>query len=235
MSGKSATARRETTPSTRQRVVRAARKLMQAEGTSFSMRALADQAGVSIATPYNLFKSKDGIISAVVDEDLRHLQKALLEIEAGPIDAFFKIIDVTAEMFAEAPVLYKAGARLVGSQADAGTHEKRQRSFHQPRFLVLKALVAQAVQDGAIQHKVNLDSFTIHIGQQILSWILVWGNDRIELEEMRLRTNYAVAVALAGVATDGTRAELLDRAFGYQDELQKIEKRLLAQTGKQAK
>jgi AcrR family transcriptional regulator len=55
----------------RRQIVRDARALMQKTGdTGFSMRALAEQAGVSIATPYNLFGSKQTIMFAVLDDDL---------------------------------------------------------------------------------------------------------------------------------------------------------------------
>lgn len=207
---------------TRQRIVEAARALLQGENADFSMRALSDKAGVSSATPYNLFGSKDGIIAALVDEDLKRLQAALVGIDADPVEAFFKIVDISAEIFTEAPALYKAGSRIIGAGgASGGTDEATRRSFHEPRFLVLRGLVADAIQAGAIDHRVNADTFAIQMGQQILSWILTWGNDQVELEEMRLRANYAIAVSLAGVATKACRDAMQDRALELQAELQK--------------
>ena len=50
----------------RQRIIRAARQLIRQTGNAgLSMRALAVRAGVSLATPYNLFGSKRAIVLAV--------------------------------------------------------------------------------------------------------------------------------------------------------------------------
>ena len=49
----------------RREILAAARDLMrQSDDLGFSMRTLADRAGVSIATPYNLFGSKQAWLSA---------------------------------------------------------------------------------------------------------------------------------------------------------------------------
>ena len=46
------------TPSTRERVLAAAERLLADNRHEFSMRELAADAGVSFATPFNLFGSK---------------------------------------------------------------------------------------------------------------------------------------------------------------------------------
>ncbi len=63
--------------------------MQESEGAGFSMRALAINAGVSIATPYNLFGSKQAIICAVVKSDLRHFREELLRVQNNELDAFF--------------------------------------------------------------------------------------------------------------------------------------------------
>src|ERR1041385_1026819 len=58
--------REKQTGERRERILDAARKLMRrAGGTGFTMRALAKEAGVSLATPYNLFRSKAGVLYAL--------------------------------------------------------------------------------------------------------------------------------------------------------------------------
>ena len=83
--------REEAKHSRRRKIVRAARVLMQQTGDAgFSMRALAEQAGVSIATPYNLFGSKQAIMFAVLDADLEYYQKRLAKVRVDELDVFFK-------------------------------------------------------------------------------------------------------------------------------------------------
>jgi AcrR family transcriptional regulator len=51
-------------------IVEAARRLMHDSGnTGFSIRSLAEQAGVSLATLYNLFGSKQAILVALLNAD----------------------------------------------------------------------------------------------------------------------------------------------------------------------
>jgi len=58
--------REKQTGERRERILDAARKLMRRTGgTGFTMRALAKEAGVSLATPYNLFRSKSGVLYAL--------------------------------------------------------------------------------------------------------------------------------------------------------------------------
>ena len=61
----------------RNRITAAARSLIQSGDSGFRMRALAEEAGVSIATPYNLFGSKQAILSAVMDADLSRFKETL--------------------------------------------------------------------------------------------------------------------------------------------------------------
>ncbi len=50
---------------TKERVLSAAERLLRVGEADFSMRDLAAEAGVSFATPFNLFGSKVGIIRAL--------------------------------------------------------------------------------------------------------------------------------------------------------------------------
>ena len=89
--------------SKREDVILAARELMEAQdATGFSMRNLAEVAGVSIASPYNLFGSKQAVIAAVMDADLNDFREALFADEKDEIEIFFHLVDVTATLFASA-------------------------------------------------------------------------------------------------------------------------------------
>ena len=79
----------------RKLIVDSARRLMQARSTSdFSMRTLADVAGVSSATPYSLFGSKQAVIAAVMDTDFDNFTSALTAKPAVGLDIFFRMVDV---------------------------------------------------------------------------------------------------------------------------------------------
>jgi AcrR family transcriptional regulator len=61
--------RQAATSETRQRILEAARFLLKAEGlVSFTVDAIAEQAGVARMTVYNQFKSKRGLVEAISDD-----------------------------------------------------------------------------------------------------------------------------------------------------------------------
>ncbi len=84
--------------------------MQQTGDTGFSMRALADEAGVSIATPYNLFGSKQTIMFAVLDADLEYYQKRLAKVRVDELDVFFKAVSLATSLYSTEPAFLSRGA-----------------------------------------------------------------------------------------------------------------------------
>ena len=62
-------------------ILEAAERLIREEGdVSFSMRALAKEAGVAFVTPFNLFESKAGVLTALQQTRLEAHEKNLEQI-----------------------------------------------------------------------------------------------------------------------------------------------------------
>ena len=69
----------------RARIIQAARDLIRDTGDAgLSMRALAARAGVSLATPYNLFGSKRAIVMAVLQDVREFIDRVSNLPAAGP-------------------------------------------------------------------------------------------------------------------------------------------------------
>lgn len=197
-------------------IVDAARKLMRSRKMAgFSMRQLAEVAGVSSATPYNLFGSKQGVIAAVMDTDLSDFKERLLADNKDSIEVFFHLVTVTVSLFGEEPNYHKTGALAVHQETD----ESIKSSFGQPRLEMMRNLIYRAIQQGQINHQINADSLSISLNMQFYSWIQAWANDRISLEDLELRGHYSFALSLAGVATDASRGELTARLLDLQSRL----------------
>src|SRR5262249_5739366 len=93
----------------RRQIVKAARALMQQTGdTGFSMRALAEHARGSIATPYNLFGSKPTIMFAVLDADRENYQTRLAKVRVDELDVFFKAVSLATSLYSTEPSFYRA-------------------------------------------------------------------------------------------------------------------------------
>ena len=92
----------------RRRIIEAARSLIRETGNAgLSMRALAARAGVSLATPYNLFGSKRAIVLAVLD-DVREFQERFAHLKSSdPIERIFAAVHLALEYYKDDPRFYK--------------------------------------------------------------------------------------------------------------------------------
>jgi AcrR family transcriptional regulator len=192
----------------RREIVRAARVLMQKTGkTGFSMRALADEAGVSIATPYNLFGSKQTVMFAVLDADLQQYLDRLQRLRADEVDVFFKAVSLTSSLYASEPNFYRAV--LFAAYNGGGT--KFRSIFDGPRHAMWKRLVTNAIDADMIRSEVDATAFAINLGYIFFSCILEWVNNVISLEEMEAKVQYGFAISLHGVSTPLSDERLWER------------------------
>jgi AcrR family transcriptional regulator len=200
----------------RQLIVTTARKLMQVlEVSDFSMRTLAEVAGVSSATPYALFGSKQALIAAVMDTDFADFMTALTAEPNQGFDVFFRLVDVTAELFEKNPGYYSTGAQAI----QATTDQTLTSHFSLPRHGLFKDLVSDAIQRGEICHQINPDSLALNLGHQFYGWIQAWAKGNITLPDMVARTKYGLGLGLAAVATEASRAQLLEQVVAIQATL----------------
>ena len=123
----------------RDRITAAARSLIQSGESGFRMRALAEEAGVSIATPYNLFGSKQAILSAVMDADLSRFKETLARQRVDNLTMFTQTVSIARELIDLDPQYYRNVMLKTNSK---GTGSDRTRLMH------WKQLVDNSVADG---------------------------------------------------------------------------------------
>jgi AcrR family transcriptional regulator len=203
----------------RRRIVRAARTLMQKTGdTGFSMRALAEQAGVSIATPYNLFGSKQTVMFAVLDADLEAYQTRLAKLRADELDVFFKAVSLATKLYSTEPSFYRA---VLFAVYNDGGREFRS-MFGGPRHAMWKGLVQDAINAGLLSDEVEPDAFAINLGRTFFSAILEWVSGELSLPELEAWAHYGFALSLASMATPASADRLHDKVIAQQVRLQKL-------------
>jgi AcrR family transcriptional regulator len=221
--------REEAKHSRRRKIVRAARVLMQQTGdTGFSMRALAEQAGVSIATPYNLFGSKQAVMFAVLDDDLEFYQSRLAKVRVDELDVFFKAVSLATSLYSTEPSFYRAVLLAVYNE---GGREFRS-MFGGPRHAMWKGLVQDAINANFLSHDVEPDAFAINLGRSFFSAILEWANGQLTLPELDAWAQYGFALALSGMATPKSAPRLHEKAVAQQKRLQKMWKQQRLAHGK---
>jgi AcrR family transcriptional regulator len=203
----------------RKQIVRAARALMQRTGDAgFSMRALAEQAGVSIATPYNLFGSKQTIMFAVLDADLEYYQKRLAKVRDDELDVFFKAVSLATSLYSTEPSFYRA---VLFAVYNDGGREFRS-MFGGPRHAMWKGFVQDAVTAGYLSDEVEPDAFAINLGRTFFSAILEWVSGELSLPELEAWVQYGFALSLSAMATPKGRERLHNKALDQQKRLQKL-------------
>ena len=221
--------REEAKHSRRRRIVRAARALMQQTGdTGFSMRALAEQSGVSIATPYNLFGSKQAIMFAVLDADLEYYQKRLAKVRVDELDVFFRAVSLATSLYSTEPSFYRAV--LLAVYNDGGREFRSM--FGGPRHAMWKGLVQDAINANFLSSDVEPDAFAINLGRSFFSAILEWANGQLTLPELDAWAQYGFALALSGMATPQSAARLHEKSVAQQKRLQKMWKQRRLAHGK---
>jgi AcrR family transcriptional regulator len=200
-------------------ILAAARRLIrQSRDLGFSMRALAEEAGVSIATPYNLFGSKQTILLAVLDADLIDFETALGEIRADEISALFEAVALMTEHLTGEPDFYRSV--LSGLSRQGGLRFRLMVSG--PRYLLWKRLLTQATDAGLLRRDLDLDPFTVTLSQLMLANVVEWAQGTLEPEEMEARIQYGLALALLGVSAPRCREHLEARLRDAEARLQRL-------------
>lgn len=194
---------------------------MQRTGDAgFTMRALAEEAGVSVATPYNLFGSKQAVMLAVLDADIERAQQQLLALDVDELEVFFAAVSLATTFYAREPGFYRAMLLT----AYAGGREYRS-MFGGSRHAVWRGLVEAAVAAGWLRAEVEPNAFALHLGQTLFSCILEWVFEEITLEELEVRASSGFAIILLGMATPAAAERLRPRASALQQRLHELARR----------
>jgi AcrR family transcriptional regulator len=189
----------------RQRIVQAARVLIQETGeTGFSMRALAERAGVSLATPYNLLGSKQGVLAALLDADIEAYQTRLRRRGGDALDTMFLAVTLGRQFYSREPAFYRAVMSAVYASGRDYRH-----MFRGPRRLFWKGLVDDVIAAGFVSEAVQPEPFATNLVFIFFAAIMEWVSGEISLPEMESRVHYGFALSLLAVATPkrGGRSE----------------------------
>jgi AcrR family transcriptional regulator len=189
-------------------LVRAARELLETSGPSgFSMRDLARHAGVSPATPYNLFGTKAAILQAALEADVRSLHSRMSEGAGGePISNLVFAIGHLARTLSKRPDYYRG---LTFSLSSLGADETRR--FVDPLAQTLLSPIVRGLEQGGMLNGIippsALDALTSRqIGIVIFRWLTRdWDEGRL-CEELQL----AIGSVLLGSVKEPARSALID-------------------------
>ena len=188
---------------TRERILDAAERLLAQGDAAFSMRALADEAGLSFATPFNQYGSKGAIMLALSARRIE-LMHARLGGTALPVDAVDRILmaaDVAASVMCADPTVNRAVMAAIGAPIDTpGDVSSRSSAFW------AEALGAgTGLSDTALALAVLPDQLAVMF-RGVLSF---WTAGEIADRMLVPRARDAAAIALLGFTRRADRTALM--------------------------
>lgn len=186
----------------RRRIVEAARALIRETGsTGMSMRALAARAGVSLATPYNLFGSKNAIILAVLKDACRVEELFAASHATGAIERIYAAMDISIEFYRSEPRLHKT---LWQAVFDA-SNEIKTDVLGPVRQAFWSRLIADAVAAGALRDEVDPSVLQRQFDLLLRSSMQGWVTGEISDELLGPTMRYGLSLMLCGTATRARR------------------------------
>lgn len=171
-----------------------------------TMRKLASHAGVAVATLYNQFGDRDGVLVAFVSQGLDQLEVELHEQPPlGPIEttrALFREFDAT---FADSPSVWRP--IFTALQPSAGVHGLGEVGDRVTLFI--EQDFAKAAADGLFIADVDVARLARHVFVTRINRIEKWAQGAIDWELYQASSNLGLELTLAAVLTDAGRADAL--------------------------
>ncbi|MGH6955459.1 MAG: TetR/AcrR family transcriptional regulator, partial [Caulobacteraceae bacterium] len=198
----------------RERIIHAARELIRETGNAgLSMRVLAARAGVSLATPYNLFGSKRAIVLAVL-QDVRDFHDRFSHLRStDPLERIFLAVDLQIEIYLADPAFYKTMWAAVFDTSD----DLRATLWNAKRDGFWRGLVVAAAEAGALAPEIDLDWLQRQLDHVFRCIMLDWVVGLLAPPAGAAAARHGYALILAGACADGWRGPLRARIVESQE------------------
>ncbi len=195
---------------TRREILNAVGEFVAAHGLDgLTMRKLAERAGVAVATLYNQFDDRNGVLVAFVSNGLDQLELELDEQPAAaPIDAtriLFAAVDdtIAADVGIWRPVLATLQSNP-GSQRMGGVGERIVRA--------IETDFEKAQASGLFVAECAIDRLAWHVFVQWMRGLERWAQGTIDWGLYRSNHRVGLELALAAVLVEPHRTDALRRA-----------------------
>jgi AcrR family transcriptional regulator len=204
----------------RRRIIRAARDLIRETGNAgLSMRVLAARAGVSLATPYNLFGSKRAIVLAVL-QDVREFHERFSHLRAtDPLERLFLAVDIQIEIYLADPVFYKTMWAAVFDTSD----DLRATLWNAKRDSFWRGLIAEAVEVGAIRREMSQEWLQRQLDHLFRCIMLDWVVGILQPDAVAPAAHHGYALMLKGACTSEWGGPLTARILLSQQRLEQAQ------------
>lgn len=190
----------------RRRLVKAASELLaERDNGQFSMPDLAERAGVSLATPYNLFGSKAAVLAQVFERLVRGFHRDDNWMDGLSASArIFGVIDRLAQAYEVQGRLFRNLWRALYG-LDLTEHKQWNQSMSRE---IVRPLVASLSRDGLLSEEVPAAVIETTLIRIFDSNFELWAAQEWEVAELTRRLRQGFAVVFLGLVSAEERAIL---------------------------
>jgi AcrR family transcriptional regulator len=201
----------------RERILSAAQQLIRDTGSvGLSMRALAERAEVSLATPYNLFGSKGAVLAELGLAVLKKLEREMDQLRSrDPVQDLLHIAELGANTYASDPRFYRTLMRTLTASA-RGLHDD---AVSGGSVRLWQRQVEAAIAAGLLRADADAEFVARDLVITFLGVLDLWVRGVFDGDALRAHILYAFTLALLGVSTDASRPKLLRHYHRLQRRL----------------
>ncbi|MEO1045921.1 MAG: TetR/AcrR family transcriptional regulator [Pseudomonadota bacterium] len=204
------TRREEAKAFNRARITAAAEDIIRKDGMeALSMRRLAEQAGVSLRTPYNLFGSKTDVLLALIEG----AEFDPMQLMAGEADQLVTImllaaIDRIESFFARDEVFY----RDIYGAIMTSDHQEVRIDGVERVVATGQMMVGYALANGELTPETDAPQLGRHLALQLLALLGMWGAGFFSNHECMAQVRRGWCAVLLNHCTDKAKP-LLQQAY----------------------
>ncbi len=210
------------------KLIEEARQIIRETGTfDLPMRQLAARAQVSLRTPYALFGSKSGIISAILRSDQSAFRDVIRQLKSeDPLENLFDRSMAGMELYAHEQPFYRALFRATQGYSGGSETEPAREMLHV--YLILSRRIADA---GYIRPEIASDALARILTDLFVANLRNWALGDFDIMLAGNHICFSHAIALAGVVNDAWVGRMRSRAIDFQRAIQTLEEAEAARAG----
>ena len=194
---------------TRREILNAVGEIVAADGLDgLTMRKLAERAGVAVATLYNQFSDRNGVLVAFVSHGLDELELELDEQPAAePVDGTRVLLGALDETISSNDRVWRPVLAALRSCASS----QRMGPVGERIIGAIEVDLAKAKADGMFFAEIDTPRVARHLFVQWMRGLERWAQGTIDWDLYRYNATLGTELALAAVLTEPHRSDALRR------------------------
>ena len=195
---------------TRRDVLDATGELIARDGLDgLTMRKLAERAGVAVATLYNQFGDRDGVLVAFVSAGLDQLELELdAQPDAGPIDTTRALFDALDATFAAEPEVWQP----IFASLKTGVGGHGMGAVGDRVVAYIETDLAKAAAGGLFVAECDVAELARHVFNTRMNRLEKWAQSAIEWDAYRSSSTLGLELIVASLLVEPLRTDALRRS-----------------------